>query len=143
MRLFHWKPIKSIKISAYIVMSAIVMLSVMGASQDIQDLLKNIRRYGTECTFRARILEKTDDKNGLVVQKTPANDVKEKRIYVLITRDTKIGYQVYGPNPTWQALSYNKLKEENHVIIYGLKIIEKEGDRDIMFVEAKRIEPSE
>jgi hypothetical protein len=131
------------KILACIVLSTTVLLSLLGASQDIQDLLKNIRRYGTECTFRARILEKTDDKNSLVVQKTPANDVKEKRIYVLITRDTKIGYRVYGPNPTWKDLSYNKLKEENHVLIEGLKLIEKQDNQDIMFVEAKRIEPSE
>ena len=143
MRLFYWKPSKSMKISAYIVLSAVVLLSLMGASQNMQELLRNIRRYGTECTFRARILEKTDDKNSLVVQKTPASDAREKRIYVLITRDTKIGYRVYGPNPSWRDISYNKLKEENHVLIEGLKLIEKQGDRDIMFVEAKRIEPSE
>jgi hypothetical protein len=120
-----------------------MILSLLGASRDMQDLLKNIRRYGTEYTFRARILEKTDDKQGLVVRKEPTLTVMERRIYVLITRDTKIGYRVHGPNPTWRDLSYNKLKEENHVIIYGLKIIEKEGDREIMCVEAKRIEPSE
>jgi hypothetical protein len=115
----------------------------MGASQNIQDLLKNIRRYGTEYTFRARILEKTDDKNGLLVQKAPATTVTEKNIFVLITRDTKIGYRVHGSNPTWKALSYNNLREENYVLIHGLKMTEKENGQDFMYVEAKRIEPSE
>ncbi|MCJ7547773.1 MAG: hypothetical protein MUP30_13310 [Deltaproteobacteria bacterium] len=143
MQSFHGKPNKAMKISACIILSAVAILSLMGASQDMQDLLKNIRRYGTECTFRARILEKTDDKNGLLVQKAPASTVMEKRIYVLITRDTKIGYRVHGANPTWKALSYDNLREENYILIHGLKMTEKEGDQDSMYVEAKRIEPSE
>jgi len=139
----YWKANKYVKISLCIVLSSIAMLSLLGASQDIQDLLKNIRRYGTEYTFRARILEKTDDKNGLVVRKEPTTTVTEKNIFVLITRDTKIGYRVHGSNPTWKALTYAKLKEESHVLIYGLKMIEKTANQEIMCVEAKRIEPSE
>jgi hypothetical protein len=140
----YWKANKYIKNSAFIFCSSIVVLSLLGASQDIQNFLKDIRQYGTECTFRARILEKTDDKNGLVVQKAPATDVREKRIYVLITRDTKIGYQVFYPQSTaWHNITYDDLKEENHVLINGLKMIEKEDNQEIMYVEAKRIELSE
>jgi len=139
----YLKANKYVKISLCIVLSSIAMLSLLGASQDIQDLLKNIRRYGTEYTFRARILEKTDDKNALVVQKEPATTATEKRIYVIITKDTKIGYQVHGAYPMWKSLTYDKLKEESHVLIHGLKMIEKEAGHEIMCVEAKRIEPSE
>jgi len=144
MHLLYGKANKKLKISVVIVSSIIVILSLVGASQDIlQDILKDVRQHGTECTFRARILEKTDDKNGLVVQKTPATDAREKRIYVFITRDTKIGYRVYGPNPRWKALSFNDLREENPVLIYGLMIIDKEDVPETMYVEAKRIEPCE
>lgn len=138
-----WKANKYIKILVFIVFSSIAVFSLLGASQDIQDLLKDIRQHGTECTFRARILEKTDNKDGLVVQKTPAADIREKRIYVFITKDTNIGYQVHGSSPTWKSLSYNELKEENHVLINGLKMIQKEDNQEIIYVEAKRIEPSE
>jgi hypothetical protein len=140
----YGKANKQLKISVVIVFSAIVILSLVGASQDIlQNILKDIRQHGTECKFRARILEKTDDKNGLVVQKAPATDAREKRIYVFITRDTKIGYQVFGPHPTWKSLSYNDLREENPVLIYGVMVIDKEDVPETMYVEAKRIEPSE
>jgi hypothetical protein len=139
----RYKPSKYVRISACICLSAIVVLSLIGASQDIQELLKNIRRYGTECTLRARILDKTDDKNGLLVQKAPATTVTEKRIYVFVTKQTKIGYWVHGASPTWKALSYDDLKVEEHVLIHGLKIIEKEDGQELLYVEAKRIEPSE
>jgi hypothetical protein len=140
----YGKTNKRLKISVAIVFSAMVILSFVGASQDIlQDILKDIRQHGTECTFRARILEKTGDKSGLVVQKAPATDAREKRIYVFITRDTKIGYQVFGSTPTWKALSFNALREESYVLIHGLKIIDKEDDPETMYVEAKQIEPSE
>ncbi len=142
MRSCRCKPSKYIRISACICLSAIMVLSLIGASQDV-DLLKKIRLKGTECTLRTRILEKTDDKNGLVVQKDPAPTVTENRIYVFITRQTKIGYWVHGASPTWKALSYDDLKVKSHVLIHGLKIIEKEDGEDMMYIEAKRIEPSE
>jgi hypothetical protein len=143
MQSFYGKPSKSVKISTCIVLSVIVILSLLGASRDMQDLLKNIRRYGTDYTFRARILQKTDDKNALIVRKEPTTTAMEKRIYVIITKDTKIGYQVHGASPRWKDLTYGKLKEESHVLIHGLKMIEKEAGQEIMCVEAKRIEPSE
>jgi hypothetical protein len=143
MRLSKWGLKKSIMTASCFVLSAIMMLSIMGISQDTQDLLKTIRRYGTEYTFRARILDMADDKNSMIVQKEPATTVVEKRICVLITRETQIGYWAYEPSPNWKVLSYKALKEEGHVLIHGLKMIEKGTDQDIMFVEAKRIEPTE
>ncbi len=142
MRSYCRKQSKYIMISACICLSAIMILSLIGASQDV-DLLKKIRLTGTECTLRTRILQKTADKNELVVQKDPASTVTENRIYVFITRQTKIGYWVHGATPAWKALSYDDLKVKSHVLIQGLKIIEKEDDQDIMYVEAQRIEPSE
>jgi hypothetical protein len=140
MRSSYWKTKKPMKISVSIVLSSIVIVSLCGAgaSQDIS----SIKQDGTECTFRARILEKTGDK-AMVVKKIPTTDVREKRILVLIAKDTKIGYQVHGPNPRWQDVAFNDLKEETHVLIKGFQVIEKEGDQEIIVVGATHIEFSE
>lgn len=154
MRSSYWKTTKPMKSSIFIVLSSLVILSLCGASQDIsgtkqdggvgQDISR-IKQDGTECTFRARILEKTGNKEnpGLVVKKMPTTDVREKRILVLVTKDTKIGYQVHGPSPRWQDVAFNDLKEETHVLIKGFKVIEKEGDQELIVVLAEQIAFSE
>ena len=151
MRSLYMKVKKPIKISVclVIVLSSILILALYGAGQDIS----TIRRDGTEYTFRARILEKTTvavDKQGhklkqhiLVVQKTPTTEVREKRILVLVTEDTKIGYQVHGSRPRWQYVTFNDLKEETHIVIKGFKVIEREGDQELIVVLATQIEFSE
>ncbi len=138
-------PIK-LSVCLVIVLTSILILALYAAGQDVS----TIRRDGTECTFRARILEKTTADKGpglkphsLVVQKTPTTDVKEKRMLVLVTKDTKIGYQVHGPRARWQDVAFKDLKEETHVVIKGLKVIEKEGDQEYIVVLATQIEFSE
>jgi hypothetical protein len=128
------------KSTVFIILSSIVILSLCGASQG-QDISR-IKQDGTECIFRARILEKTGDK-AMVVTKTPTTEVKEKRILVLVTKDTKIGYQVHGSNPRWQDVAFNDLKEETHVLIKGFKVVEKEGDQEYIVVLTTQIEFSE
>ena len=137
---------KNVTFIIRIVFSTIVILAIMGASQDSGDLLRKIRAHGTDYTFRARILEKIPENNMLnilVVQKAKAVNKKEKRIYVYVTKDTKIGYWVYSAQRTWQPLAFKNLKEEEHIVINGLKMIEKEDNEELIYVEAKRIEPSE
>ena len=140
MRLSYWEAKKPIKSSVFIVLSSIVILSLCGPSQG-QDI-SSIKRDGTECTFRARILEKTDDK-AMVVKKTPSTEDKEKRMLVLVTKDTKIGYQIHGSSPRWQYVAFDDLKEETHVLIKGFKVVEREGDQEYIGILATRIEFSE
>jgi hypothetical protein len=137
MRSSYWKAKKPMKWLVFIVLSSIVIVSLCGA-QDISGIKQN----GTECMFRARILEKTGDK-AMVVKKTPITDVKEKRILVLVIKDTKIGYQVHGSSPRWQDVAFNDLKEETHVLIKGFKMLEKEGDQEYIIVLATQIAFSE
>lgn len=134
------KPVK-ISVCLVSVISSILFLALYCAGQDIS----RIKQEGAECTFRARILEKTDNQEhrGLVVEKTPTTDVKEKRMLVLVTKDTKIGYQIHGTRPKWQDVTFNDLKEEAHVLIKGLQVTEKEGEYEIIVVLATQIEPSE
>lgn len=140
MRSSYWKTTKPMKSSVFIVLLSIVILSLCGVSQG-QDISR-IKQDGTECKFRARILEKTGDK-AMVVKKTPITDVKENRILVLVITDTKIGYQVHGSSPRWKYVVFNDLKEETHVLIKGLKMLEKEGDQEYIIVLATQIEFSE
>lgn len=141
MRSLYWKAKKPMKSSVFIVLSSIVILFLCGASQDIS----RIKQDGTECTFRGRILEKTGDNEnrGLVVKKIPTTDIREKRILVLVMKDTKIGYQVHGSRPRWQYVTFNDLKEETHIVIKGFKVIEREGDQELIVVLATQIEFSE
>ena len=140
MRLSYWKAKRPMKSTVFVILSSIVILSLCGASQG-QDISR-IKQDGTECIFRARILEKTGDK-AMVVTKTPTTEVKEKRILVLVTKDTKIGYQVHGSNPRWQDVAFNDLKEETHILIKGFKVVEKEGDQEYIVVLTTQIEFSE
>jgi hypothetical protein len=140
MRLSYCEAKKPIRSSIFIVLSSIVILSLYGASEG-QDISR-IKQDGTECKFRARIIEKTDAK-AMVVTKTPTTEDKEKRILVLATRDTKIGYQIHGSSPRWQYVAFNDLKEETHVLIKGFKVVEQEGDHEYIVVLATQIEYSE
>jgi hypothetical protein len=126
-----------------IVFLTIMILAIIGASQDSQDVLKKIRVHGTDYTFRARILEKIPAENMLVVQKTNAANEMEKRIYVLVTSETRIGYWVYGAQRAWQPLAFKNLKRKEHIVINGRKMTEREDGLELIYVEAKRIEPSE
>lgn len=143
MRSLYWKAKKPMKSSVFIVLSSIMILSLCGASMSLD--ISRIKQDGTECTFRGRILEKTGDNEnrGLVVKKIPTTDIREKRILLLVMKDTKIGYQVHGPKPRWQDVAFNDLKEESHVVIKGFKMIEREGDKELIVVLATQIEFSE
>ena len=85
------KPIK-ISVCLVSIISSILFLALYCTGQDIS----RIKEEGTECAFRARILVKDTENLGLFVKKTPTTDVKERSMFVLVTKDTKIGYQVHG-----------------------------------------------
>jgi hypothetical protein len=147
MRLSAVKIHKAIKISVCLVgvISSILFLAFYCAGQDISQNISRIKQEGTEYAFRARIVEKTGDavNRGLVVEKSPTTDVKEMRMLVLVTKDTKIGYQIHGTQPRWQDIPFNDLKEETHIRILGLKVTEKAGDQEIIVVLATLIGPTE
>lgn len=134
--LYYWNAGKPIKVSVFIILASCMIVSLCGATYDKS---RDNLRDGTEITFRGFILEKQDNKKVLVVEKRPITDEKEKRIYIFITRKTKIGYTVFGPTPYWENVPYDHLKTEMTILIKGLKLLGK-NDRDLIRVMAESIE---
>jgi len=85
--------------------------------------------------FKARVIENMAyQQSALIVEKTPAKKVIHKRILVLITDETKIGFGVNSIHPEDLAVGTS-------VVIKGDPRIEKAGDRSILIVEAHSIRP--
>jgi hypothetical protein len=133
---YYWNAGKPIKVSVFIVFASCMIVSLCGATYDMS---RDNLRDGTEITLRGFILEKQDRERVLVVEKRPSTDEREKRIYIFITRKTKIGYTVFGPTQYWKNVPYDHLKIEMTVLIKGLKVLGK-NDRDIIRVKAESIE---
>jgi len=119
---------KSMRISLFIALSSLMMISLCG--------FQDIKQEGTECKFEARIIDiekPPANKRMLVVKETPVK-LANKDIYVFITDDTFIGFH----NKT---MKFNDLTIGMCIEIQGIKIIEKENDREIVDVYAQRIRP--
>jgi hypothetical protein len=126
MHLYHMKS-KSMRISLFITLSSLMMISLCG--------FQDIKQGGVECKFQARIIdiEKTADKKMLVVKETPVKMVN-KDIYVFIADDTFIGF----PNKT---MKFDDLIIGMCIEIQGRKVIVKENDQEVIEVYARRIRP--
>lgn len=125
----------SMKALLIIACSAIVMISLCGF-RDIISIRKKIMQEGDQCNFEARIVETESHKGGntLVVEKKPVKEAIDKRIYVLVTGDTTIGYQK-------NSIKFKDLKVGMSIEIEGLKIVEKTSDQEMIVVYAKSITP--
>lgn len=133
MRLSYWKPSKAVKISVFIVLSSILMISLYG--------FRDIKREGVECKFQARIVDiekPPPDKKVLVVKETPVTKAKSKgkqqKIYVIVTKETIIGFES-------NTMKFDDLRIEMSIWIEGFKIVEKEDGEEIVVIQAKRIRP--
>ncbi|MBW2040079.1 MAG: hypothetical protein JRI46_10915 [Deltaproteobacteria bacterium] len=117
---------KPIKIYLLIVLSSILMISIFG--------FRDINKEGVVFKFKARIIEKLTDQRGLVVEKTPITELREKRIFVLVTDKTIIGFKK-------RRVGLDDLQVGMSIVVVGTKVLEKVDNRKIMIVKAKKIQP--
>lgn len=127
----YFKHSKPIRILLFICLSSLVLTSLVG--------FRDIKQEGVECKFRARIVDiekPPPDHKVLVVKQIRDSQAtaKEKRenIYVLVTRDTQIGSQS-------SLMKFEDLQPNMSIEVRGLKVIEKQDEKEYTVVFAKSI----
>ena len=145
---------KSIRIFLYLIPVTLMMISLVG----FRDITNEIVKEGVKCEFKARIVEIVTNERGqgLVVEKKPniakrkgnklggKNDKIEtsnKRMYVLVTGETTIGYTIDGFKKAF--MDFEDLEVEMSVMIEGIKVLKTVDDQEIILVLAKNIVPVE
>lgn len=132
MRLYL-KNSKAIRI-LFILLVSFMVASLVG--------FRDIEKEGVACKFRARIvdIEKTPpDQKMLVVKEirrtqAATKEKHVKKIYVLVTSDTLIGFE-------GSIMKFEDLRLDMGIEIQGLKVIEKQDEEENTVVLAKRIRP--
>ena len=105
---------------------------------------RDIKKEGAACKFQARIVRIVDvkkpspDNKVLLVKQIRcthvATKVKQEKIYVFVTSDTQIGFE-------GNTMKSDDLRIEMAIWIEGFKIIEKENGKEVVVVQATRIQP--
>jgi len=129
----YLKSSKLMRILLVICLSSFLLTSLAG--------FRDIKKEGVECKFKARIVDiekPPPDQKVLVVKQIrrtqAAAQEKQRKIYVLVTSDTRIGFD--GSN-----MKFEDLRLEMGIWIEGFKVIEKEDGEENTVVLAIRIRP--
>lgn len=144
---------RTLRICFYCVLSLAVLFSIVGFRDSTSE---EIKKDGVKCTFKARIIETVTDPKGRGLVVIKKYDIKKgsrrgdkgektegtaKRIYVLVTDKTEIGYTADGGKKI--SINFNDLKIDMSVVIEGTSVLQKVDDQEIIIVWAKSIEPVE
>ena len=127
------KKAKVVGICSSIILSSLIMISLCG--------FKDIDQEKVMWKFQARIIDiekPPPDQKVLVVKQIrrtqAAKKEKQRKIYVLVTSDTIIGFE-------GSIMKFEDLYLDMGIEIQGLKVIEKQDGEEDTFVHAKRIRP--